>query len=147
MKSLVIESKLTPSKPVKADGEVIASKGYLAIWFIFKDRGYDVGKFYDRAGRFVGYYCDIIEPAAQLLADDSHTVTLRDLCLDLWISASNRLVVLDEDEFESALTKGYISKQEARNARKQLNSLVRLTQAGRFPSRAARKVKPLKESE
>ncbi len=123
----------------------MADTGYLAIWFIFKNRWYDIGKFYDRAGIFLGYYCDIVEPSPYLFADRSHTVTIKDLCLDLWISASNRSFILDEDEFESALRKGYISKETGQHARGQMNSLVRLIHARRFPSRAVRKIEPLKE--
>ena len=59
---LVIESPLNVDHPVRVSGDTIADTGYLSIWFVYKNRWYDVGKFYDRNRRWVGYYCDILSP-------------------------------------------------------------------------------------
>lgn len=87
---LVIESPISVNRPIRVGGEIIADCGYLSIWFIYRDRWYDVGKFYDAAGRWLGYYCDILKPVKKLLATSSRTVTLTDLFLDLWIARDGR---------------------------------------------------------
>jgi predicted RNA-binding protein associated with RNAse of E/G family len=123
-------------------GKVIAANGYLAVWFIFRRKWYDVGKFYDRNGKFTGYYCDIIRPVARLLASSSKTSIITDLFLDLWISRDGRWVVLDEDQLERAIKKRAISPQLAMRARRELEVLVRSAKAGYFPPKAIRRFQP-----
>jgi predicted RNA-binding protein associated with RNAse of E/G family len=124
-------------------GRVIADTGFRAIWFIYRDRWYDVGKFYDRADVHVGYYCDILKPPHKLLLNSTRTTTLTDLYLDLWITPRGGYYVLDEDEMQSALNNGYISTMLAGGARKRLTSLLRRLERGRFPPKHVREVKLL----
>jgi hypothetical protein len=79
VRKLVIQSPISVDRPIRVSGEIIAHTGYVSIWFIYRDRWYDVGKFYDAAGRWLGYYCDIIKPVKKLLATPSRTVTLTPL--------------------------------------------------------------------
>jgi len=141
---LTIESRLTTSKPTTAFGKTIADTGYLAIWFIFKNRWYDIGKFYDQSGKWLGYYCDIIQPVRKLLADQSRTVRLTDLYLDLWVSAENGFLILDENELADAVEKRYLTEKMARRARNQLNILVEMIRSKEFPSKQVRQIEPLK---
>ena len=141
---LTIETRLTTSKPTTAFGKVIADNGYLAIWFIFKNRWYDIGKFYDLSGKWLGYYCDIIKPIPKLLADKSRTVKLTDLYLDLWISARNESLILDEDEFEYAIQKRYLTLETAKQARDQLKMLVDMIRTQEFPPKEVRLIEPMK---
>jgi predicted RNA-binding protein associated with RNAse of E/G family len=141
---LTIESRLTTSKPTTAFGKIIADTGYLAIWFIFKNRWYDIGKFYDQSGKWLGYYCDIIQPVRKLLADQSRTVRLTDLYLDLWISAENGFLILDENELADAVEKRYLTEKMARRARDQLNILVEMIRSKEFPPKQVRQIEPLK---
>lgn len=145
-RSLIIETRLAPLKPVRVSGRVIVDVGYLAVWFILKDKWYDVGKFYDRSGNWLGYYCDIIKPVSKLLENHSRTVEMTDLCLDLWIDTEKKFVVLDEEEFQACLKKQYITIDTARRAREQLNSLIRMVQAHSFPPRAVRAIEPTETS-
>jgi len=130
---VVIESAITVETPQRILGRVIADSGFLAIWFVYRERWYDVGKFYDRAGKWVGYYCDIIKPLGRLLRTPAKTSMITDLFLDLWITPEGRFVVLDEDEFENALKQGTLSKTIANQARRQMDSLIRATRGGKFP--------------
>lgn len=142
---LMIESPVLVSHPIRLSGKVIADRGYLAIWFIYKGKWYDVGKFYDRARNWVGYYCDIVKPVSRLLSSRSRTTMLTDLLLDLWITPEGKHFLLDEDELENALKRGYISKSLARETRRQMSSLIQILQARQFPPPSVRKAEPLTE--
>ena len=139
---LVIEHRARIKKPRRVFGRIVFANGYLVVWFIFRGEWYDVGKFYDRKGRFSGYYCDIIRPVAKLLATPSKTAVITDLFLDLWISREGKLLVLDEDELVRALANHTISPNLARRARRELRALIQLTKSGRFPTRAVRMFQP-----
>ncbi|HUK49547.1 MAG TPA: DUF402 domain-containing protein [Terriglobales bacterium] len=130
---LIVQMVLTLPKPRRLESKVIADSGFSAIWFIYRNRWYDVGKFYDRRGTFVGYYCDIIKPTNRLLRNPTHATTLTDLYLDLWITPQGDYYILDEDELEYALARGHISSKMAKAAREHLISLVQLVQKKRFP--------------
>jgi predicted RNA-binding protein associated with RNAse of E/G family len=128
--------------PRRAFGKVIVANGYPAVWFIFRRKWYDVGKFYDRNGKFTGYYCDIIRPVARLLASASKTAIITDLFLDLWIDRNGRWVVLDEDQLEGAVTNRVISPSLAMRARRELEALIKSAKAGYFPPKAIRRFQP-----
>jgi predicted RNA-binding protein associated with RNAse of E/G family len=140
---LIIESPVLVDEPISVDGEIIADTGYLAIWFVYKGRWYDVGKFYDRAGMRIGYYCDIIKPVKRVLATPSKTVMLTDLFLDLWIDKDGSAHVLDEEELEAAEKERAISCTLAREARRQIRLLIGRVNAGRFPPAEIVRIRPL----
>ena len=141
--NLVIQTRLTLPSPRRLAGRVIADTGFLAVWFIYRDRWYDVGKFYDRAGEQVGYYCDILKPTHKLLLNSTRTTTLTDLFLDLWITPRGKYYVLDEDELQAALNKGYISKTLASAARKRLTTLIHRIERENFPPKQVRDIELL----
>ena len=143
MKRLVIEQRLRVRTPRRELGKIVVANGFLAVWFIFRRRWYDVRKFYDQNGRFTGYYCDIIRPVARLLSSSSKTSIITDLFLDLWISGDGRWVVLDEDQLERAIAKHFISSSLAMRARRELDVLIGLVKAGRFPPKAIRRYQPM----
>jgi predicted RNA-binding protein associated with RNAse of E/G family len=142
---LIIESPVRVDRPVRAGGEIIADTGYLAIWFVYKERWYDVGKLYDRARRWIGYYCDIVKPVRKLLSTPSETVVLTDLFLDLWIGKDGPPLVLDEDELDSAEGGRVISPSLAGEARRQMRVLTRQVNAGRFPPNEIRRIRPIEK--
>jgi predicted RNA-binding protein associated with RNAse of E/G family len=140
---LVIEHQLRVRNPRREFGRVVVANGYLAVWFIFRGKWYDVGKFYDRKLRFRGYYCDIIRPISRLLSNPAKTSIITDLFLDLWITPEGKYVVLDEDELERALAKHTISRSLARQARRELRLLIQSTKSGHFPPASVRRSEPL----
>ena len=143
VRRLVIEQRLRVRAPRREFGKVVVANGFVAVWFIFRRRWYDVGKFYDRNGKFTGYYCDIIRPIAKLLSSTSKTSIITDLFLDLWISLDGRCVVLDEDQLERATAKHVISSSLAMRARRELNILIGSVKAGRFPPKSIRRFQPM----
>ena len=130
--SLTIQSQLTVSKPRRVAGQVIADTGYWSIWFVFRDKWFDVGKFYDRSKTWLGYYCDIIKPVKRLM-HGSRTTILTDLFLDVWITPTGEVYVLDEDELEDAVKQDLISESLAARAQKQAQLLVRNIRRNNFP--------------
>jgi predicted RNA-binding protein associated with RNAse of E/G family len=143
---LVIESPIVVSHPIWEAGKIIADNGYLAIWFVYRNKWYDVGKFFDRARKCVGYYCDIIKPIEELQRGSSRTAMITDLFLDLWIWPNDRYAVLDRDEFRDGLRRGHISKPLASEAQRQLDLLVKKLKLKRFPPGYVRRVKPLEKA-
>lgn len=137
-RKLVIQSPIRPSRQVKAFGNIITDEGYTAIWFIYRNRWYDVGKFYDKSRNWIGYYCDILKPIRKLLDEPSRTAVLTDLFLDLWVGVDGRHIVLDEDELEQALRMHQISASLARQARRVMKGLVNELDAHRFPPASVR---------
>jgi predicted RNA-binding protein associated with RNAse of E/G family len=142
---LVIESPIIVDRPIKVSGETIVDTGFLAIWFVYKNRWYDVGKFYDQTQRWIGYYCDILKPVKKLLQTSSRTVTLTDLFLDLWISRGGRAFVLDEEELGDAIRTRDISADLAQEARTHTRSLMRRVNIGQFPPSEVRVIQPLRK--
>jgi len=137
---LVVQSPIRPSRPLEALGNLIADEGYTAIWFIYRNKWYDVGKFYDKSRKWIGYYCDILKPIRKLLDEPSRTTVLTDLFLDLWIRADGQHILLDEDELEQAIRMHQISVSLARQARRAMTKLVREVDAHRFPPISVREM-------
>jgi predicted RNA-binding protein associated with RNAse of E/G family len=107
--------------------------GYEAVWFLFKDEPFDVGRFYRPDGRWTGYYVDMLEPVRWQHSAPETLEPIVDLFLDLWIAPDGGFTVLDDDEFEEALAGGHITEAQAQLARETLARLVKSTQRGRFP--------------
>jgi hypothetical protein len=118
---LVIESPIVVERPQRVFGRVIADSGFLAIWFLYRNRWYDVGKFYDRQRNLVGYYCDIIKPLTKVLRTPGKTSRITDLFLDLWITKSlfqHLKPALQRARFK--LTR--LQSSPSRNCKRQANS-------------------------
>lgn len=130
--SLTIQSQLSVAKPRQVAGHIIAATGYWAIWFIFKDKWFDVGKFYDTSKNWLGYYCDIIKPVKRMMSG-SKTTILTDLFLDIWITSDGSVHVLDQDELENAIQQGLVSKRLAAKAHSQVELLLRRIKRHDFP--------------
>jgi len=144
---LIVESMIAVDRPISVSGQVVADTGYLSIWFVYSNKWYDIGKFYDRSGRWLGYYCDIIKPVKKLLINRSRTVAFTDLFLDLWITRNGRAFVLDEDELEKAIRDRSISLSLAHEAQRRLRSLQSSTKSRQFPPREVRAIQPLPKSD
>jgi len=140
--SLTIQSRLHPAQPRQVAGRIIAATGYWAIWFVFKDKWFDIGKFYDESKNWLGYYCDIVKPISRLMSGSSTSV-LTDLFLDIWITPYGETYVLDEEELEGAVQHGFISKSLAAKARSQVRMLVRKSKLQEFPPTQVKEAKLL----
>ena len=126
---IVTSQRITPSSPIILNGETVLGDNYTAVWFVFTGCWYDVGKIYNLNNEWTGYYCDIIKPVNRQVG----IFEIVDLFLDLWVSPDNSFEIQDEDEFETAVRNGDISKELAEQARKALSDLVLKIESGQFP--------------
>jgi predicted RNA-binding protein associated with RNAse of E/G family len=139
---LTLQSQISVEHPKRVLGKIVADKGYLAIWFIFKGKWFDIGKFYDRSNNWLGYYCDIVKPVSSLL-HGRKTSVITDLFLDLWISTDNECYVLDEEEFDKAVRTRLIPRRLAQKAESELLRLVKMVERDRFPPDSVKVIEPL----
>ena len=130
---IVVTHEASPSNPLTYRGEVVMDRGYRAVWFLFKDKPYDVGRFYRPDGTWTGYYADVLEPVRWRGDDPATLEPIVDLFLDLWIAPDGRYAVLDEDEFEEAIGRGILSHQQIEHARRVLQELTEATERDAFP--------------
>jgi predicted RNA-binding protein associated with RNAse of E/G family len=114
-------------------GEIVLDSGYWAVWFAFKNQPFDVGRFYRPDGTLTGYYADILEPVRWEGSDPTTLQPIIDLFLDLWIAPDGRYSVLDEDEFEEAVSLGHLTGEQISQARSVLLDLIEATKRGEFP--------------
>jgi hypothetical protein len=112
------------------DGKTVLTSGYQIVYFEMLKKWFSVGKIRDLNGKHTGYYCDIITPP-RLLEDG--VVEITDLFLDLWVSPDLRYKVLDEEELEEALEKGWITRQLYEKSRMALEKLVTSVKQRNFP--------------
>lgn len=77
--------------------DVVFRTGDRFVEYYYSDRWYNIFAVHDRDdGKIKGWYCNIGKPAEI----KNGLVSYVDLALDLWVSASGKQTVLDEDEFE-----------------------------------------------
>ena len=124
-KVLVGRSQAVSAHSIEFDGKVVSQAGFPLTYFELVGKWFTVVKVRNLRGEHTGYYCDINTPP-KLLKDGSVEIT--DLFLDLWVSPDLRYMVLDQDELEEALKKGWISKQLYVRAKRELKKLVALVE-------------------
>lgn len=77
-------------------GVVVFRRGDLMTEWFYTDRWYNVFRLQDvDDGRLKGWYCNITRPAVLTAT----TVAADDLALDVFVSPSGELTLMDEDEF------------------------------------------------
>lgn len=103
---------------------------YGGISFTFLDRGYKLARFYDEDGRFLYWYCDIIEVQYDQAAD---TYILNDLLMDIKILPGGEVRLLDAEELAQAIDEGLVSSEQVSKALKTLDGLLKLIYSRNFP--------------
>lgn len=104
-KMVVGSSQVTTENSLIFDDKLVLAPGFKIIYFEFLGKWFSIGKIRNLQGEHTGYYCDIIMPPGLL----DHGVELTDLFLDLWVSPDLRYKMLDEEELEEALQRGWIT--------------------------------------
>lgn len=123
-------------RPVRAGEAVILDPGAPAVWLTFPGVWHDIGRFHRADGTFTGYYANILTPPA--MAPGVWDTT--DLFLDVWLPADGApVILLDEEEFEDARSRGLLDAATAGRARGEAERLIREAQAGSWPPAAARR--------
>jgi len=126
---VIMQHTIRTSKPLEVNGSTVLDDGYGAVWFIYRGEHHDIGVITDPTGDLTGYYCDAILP----MISRNGIYEITDLFLDLWISPDGQTIVLDEDEFDDAISKGWITDAEARIAREEVDRMVLGVREGTFP--------------
>lgn len=129
-KVVASKSQITSAHSVVFDGEVVLAYGFQIVYFELIGKWFTVGRIRNLEGRHTGYYCDIVTPPKPL---EDGGVELTDLFLDLWVSRDLRNKVLDEEELENALSKGWITEQLYEKAKTELKKLINIVKKGKFP--------------
>jgi predicted RNA-binding protein associated with RNAse of E/G family len=127
---IVGRSRISSANSVVFDGKVVLASGYQIVYFDMMREWFSVGKIRDLDGQHTGYYCDIITSPRLL---EGGVVEITDLFLDLWVAPDLRYKVLDEEELEDALKKGWVTKQLHETAKKELKKLIALVEERKFP--------------
>ena len=126
----LLEAAAIP-RPITIAGELAVEPGAALLWFTFPGEWFDVGRFHRLDGTFTGLYADILEPVVPLGPHEWRAV---DLFLDLWLDARGAApILLDEDELEEALERGWIDAATGAAARREAGRLLDLAGRGAWP--------------
>ncbi|MCX7708248.1 MAG: DUF402 domain-containing protein [Clostridia bacterium] len=105
------------------------------VSYSFLKEGYKISRFYDASGKFLYWYCDIIEV---IYDEEKDTYTMIDLLVDIKLMPDGTLKVLDTDELAEALEREIITIGQACRALKKLDELLKMIDSGNFPPLACR---------
>lgn len=136
--TIVLAHELSPHRPVEYLGQTVMDVGHWGVWFLFNGRPFDVGRIYRPDRTWTGYYVDVLEPVRWEGSDPNTLAPITDLFLDLWIAPDGKYMVLDEDEFEEAISSGHLTGEQIAHARRVLQELIAATQRGEFPPAVVR---------
>jgi predicted RNA-binding protein associated with RNAse of E/G family len=116
-------------KPVVVSGAVVLEPGSPVVWTTYRGLWHDVGRFHLADGTFTGTYANVLTPVAM----DGARWRTTDLCVDVWMGADGGISVLDEDELDEALRRGWLSPETAGRARREAERLVDAARQGAWP--------------
>lgn len=94
--------------------------GFSYIWIL---RHYKISAVFDRTGKFKYWYCDVIKTEYE---KDKNKYVFTDLLIDVVIEPDGTCRVLDEDELQEALLRGFISAEDVKIAQETRDALLRL---------------------
>lgn len=117
---------------IEIGGRTVLEPASPIVWFTFQDAWHDIGRFHDAAGTFTGLYANILTPVEGI---DTTAWRTTDLFLDVWRDPSGTTTVLDLDELEDALRRGWIDEATARRARREAVELTSRSSRGEWPPR------------
>jgi protein associated with RNAse G/E len=95
----------------------------------FLKKGFKISKFYQNDDSLLYWYCDIVDYARE---EESHSLIVTDLLVDVVIYPSGMLKVVDLDELADALDDGLITAEQLKMALRRLNSLLTLIYKDKF---------------
>lgn len=123
-----LEHAILPG-PVRVGNQTILEPDAPVIWFTYPGRWYDIGSFHLADGTFTGIYTNILTPV-QIRGREWSTT---DLCLDIWTGIDRSVELLDLDEFDEAVSEGWLEEPLADRARTEANRLLHLARQGEWP--------------
>jgi len=115
--------------PLRIDGGIVLEQGSPVVWFTFPGEWHDVGRFHRADGTFTGIYANILTPP-DIRGLEWETT---DLFLDVWIPPTGEVRLLDEDELEEALERGWLTPDTALRVRREADDLLDGARRGVWP--------------
>ena len=100
------------------------------VSFAFLKQGFKISRHYDHSGKFLYWYCDILEVQYAAQPD---AYTLVDLLLDVKVMADGTMMVFDAGELAEALELNLISIGQACQALRTLEYILDMIGRGEFP--------------
>ena len=97
----------------RIDDATVLDEDCLLIWYIFPNRWYEIGLFFDQTDAFLGHYINLIRPPTF----EVDRWVVEDLYLDVWAPVDRSPMLLDEDELDEAVIRGELSAEEAADVR------------------------------
>jgi predicted RNA-binding protein associated with RNAse of E/G family len=120
--------------PTVVGGRVALEARSPVVWFTFPGAWHDIGRFHSPDGEFTGFYANVLTPVERLGIEEGAEVwRTTDLFLDVVLTPDGRVHVLDRDELEEALHRGWIDSDRARAAEREADRLVRAALNGEWP--------------
>jgi len=116
--------------PIRIHGEVALEAGSDAVWFTFPGTWHDIGRFHRADGSFTGIYANILTPP---VFEDDGVWRTTDLFLDVWVDRDGGLSVLDEDQLEDAIRRGWVSSDTALRIQEEVLWIRTRFAEGRWP--------------
>jgi uncharacterized protein len=92
------------------------------VEYYYANRWFNIFAIANKEGIRKGWYCNIAEPAC--ISTD--TISQVDLYLDVWINPAGEILLLDEDEFETATI---LNERQRLGARQGLQELLGMLEA------------------
>ncbi len=117
------------TRPTIVAGQTVLEPGSPVVWFTFPGARHDIGRFHTLDGEFTGCYANILTPV------ERHGDTWRttDLFLDVFLGLDGEVHILDRDELEEAVARGWVEEGTARDAEEEAGRLVEAARAGSWP--------------
>lgn len=146
-KPIILRKRFIPSEIVDISGDTLLYRSdelIITRWKAIKPRsdfssgvsytflkeGIKISRFYDEYGKFLYWYCDIID----VDYDESKDLyTMVDLLVDVKLLADGTLIILDADELAEALEKGLISAEQACRSLRKFDGLLKMIYERNFP--------------
>lgn len=122
-------------RPIVVGGSVVLEPGAPVVWHTYPGRWYDIGLFHLRDGTPTGAYANVLTP----VVIEGRRWNTTDLFLDVWSGADGRVEILDGDEFEEAVARGWIDASTAATARAQAEALAEAAGRGEWPPEHVRR--------
>ena len=120
--------------PIRIAGRTVLEDRSPVVWFTFPGAWHDIGRFHLADGTFTGLYANVVTPVE--LGDGERWDTT-DLFLDLWVDERGP-TVLDRDELDEAVTRGWIDVATAARALAEVEQLRADAEAARWPPAVVR---------
>lgn len=118
---------ITKWLPINPRSDMASGMSYTML-----DKGWKLSKFFDKEGKLLYWYCDIID--YDLKQEEGEEVyTLIDLLLDVKVYEDGSYEVLDEEELEEAFQTGLVTEEQKEKSKKRVRELIQIIERGEFP--------------